>query len=479
MADTCTLHILHTNDLHSHFGSMPSIASCLRLHREQWEALGEHVLTVDIGDHADRMDVKTEATWGQVNVDVLNHSGYQYVTIGNNEGITFPKEKLDALYEKASFTVVLGNLFELATGEVPHWAVSHAIHQWEDLCVGILGATASFPLFYKMLGWEARDPLEQLRQQVAALRPHVDVIILMSHLGYPEDCRLARELDGVDIILGAHTHHQLEHGERIGKTLIAQTGVLGKKVGHVRLVWDRQAKQVMEASAELFASEAYLPERELAEYLAKKQLLTEEMLEQTAVQLAVDLDVSWMEETVFGSVLAASLRKWTKAEVGMANNGLLLAPLSKGKVSYRDLLRCLPHPIKPCAVSLSGEQLWRVLAQSIQPETVRRELRGFGFRGKVTGWMGIDGLQVWYEEGEQPRITRIEVNGELLDKERSYRVGTVDMFMLNRLFPDLAEGEHVRFYLPEMLREILAQTLGDAELLAAAQKPRWLMMASS
>jgi 2',3'-cyclic-nucleotide 2'-phosphodiesterase (5'-nucleotidase family) len=479
VADTCTLHILHTNDVHSHFSSMSRIATCLRQNRQRWEALGEHVLTVDIGDHADRMDVKTEATWGRANVEVLNHSGYEYVTIGNNEGITFPKERLDALYEQATFTVVLGNLIDPATGRIPPWAASHAVHEWDDLRVGILGVTASFPPFYKLLGWESKEPLEHLREQVAALRPNVDVIVLLSHLGYPDDCRLARELQGVDVILGAHTHHQLERGEHINGTLVAQTGVFGRHVGHVRLVWDRVAKRVREASAELLVSSEYPSEPVLDALLAKKQEAAEKRLDQTAVELSVNLNISWTEETAFGSILAASLRKWTQAEVGLANNGLLLAPLKNGRVSYRDLLHCVPHPINPCAVSITGEQLYKVLQQSIQPQTVNRELRGFGFRGKLTGWMGIDGLHVWYETGDSPRISRVEVNGEALDAGRTYRVGTIDMFMFNRMFPELAEGADVRFYLPEMLREILAQTLADTELIAAALQPRWLPLAPS
>jgi hypothetical protein len=143
-------------------------------------------------------------------------------------------------------------------------------------------------------------------------------------------------------------------------------------------------------------------------------------------------------------------------------------------VSYKDLLTCVPHPINPCAVTLTGEQLLGVLKRAVQPEMVQRELRGFGFRGIQIGWMGIDGLRVWYRPGERPDIERVEVNGQPLDPGRTYRVGTVDMFMFSRLFPELADGGEIRFYLPELLREILAVTLGDDELVRAGFQPRWL-----
>lgn len=86
-----------------------------------------------------------------------------------------------------------------------------------------------------------------------------------------------------------------------------------------------------------------------------------------------------------------------------------------------------------------------MLEQAIQPQIVHRELRGCGFRGKIEGWMAVDGLRIRYEESGQPHILAIEVNGQPLIREREYRVGTVDMFMYNRLFPDLLQGREIEF----------------------------------
>jgi len=475
VADACTtLHILHTNDLHSHFGSMAQIATCLHRHRSEWEKRGDYVLTVDIGDHVDRMNIKTEATWGRSNVKVLNHSGYQYVTIGNNEGITFPKDKLDQLYEQADFTVIVNNLIEPATGIQPHWAVPHAIHVWEDLRVAILGATIAFTPFYQLLGWEAQDPVELIRSQVSALRSQADLVLLLSHLGYQQDLRLAREVPGVDVILGAHTHHLLERGETVGNTLIAQVGRFGEYVGHVELTWDRVNKRVKSASAEILPVKDYPPDQQLCSLLQEENQAAEKLLARPVGQLVADLEVNWTEETPFGSLLAASIRRWTQAEVGLVNGGLLLSPLYQGEVTCLDLHHCLPHPINPCAVTLTGAQLEQILLRSMQPEVVHRELRGFGFRGKITGWMALDGLSVQYADAAPgPVIVSIEVNGEPLQHDRDYRVGTIDMFMFNRLYPELLEGREARFYLPEMLREVLAATISDERLVRESFHPRW------
>lgn len=473
MADTCTLHMLHTNDLHSHFEAMPRIATCLRNCREEWERRGEYVLTVDIGDHMDRMDMKSEATFGKTNVGVMNRSGYQYVTIGNNEGITLPKAKLDQLYLGASFTVITGNLLEEASGAGPSWSVPYVIHDFPNLRVALLGMTIPFTSSYQSMGWEVVEPQPLIQAQVAALRSQVDVVVLLSHLGYPEDCRLAREVEGLDVILGAHTHHTLPQGERVSGTLIAQTGRFGQYVGHVRLVWDHAAGQVSAVSAELFATTDYAPDEQLTAFLQTEQEAAQKSLLRSITNLEHDLRVGWTHETPFGSFLAASIRKWTGAEVGLANGGLLLADLHRGSLSFADLLQSVPHPINACAVTLSGAQLTRVLELAIQPEIIHRELRGCGFRGQVEGWMGVDGLRIRYVAAERPYILEIAVNGEPLVASREYRVGTVDMFMYNRLFPELLQGSHIQFFLPEMLREVIASTVQDQALLRSAFLPRW------
>lgn len=63
----------------------------------------------------------SEATNGLGNTKLLNEALYDYVTIGNNEGITLAKEHLNRLYDDAGFEVLVANLFE-KEGVRPEWA---------------------------------------------------------------------------------------------------------------------------------------------------------------------------------------------------------------------------------------------------------------------------------------------------------------------------------------------------------------------
>lgn len=475
MSQTCTLHLLHTNDIHSRFERMAQVAGCLQEKRQLWESRGEYVLTLDIGDHTDRMRMKTEATWGQANIKVMNQSGYQYVTIGNNEGITFPKEILDGLYDQAEFTVILSNLWDLKLNQIPKWAVPYAIHTCNDLRIALLGVTVPYASFYEQLGWISKDPFPILKEQVELLRSQVDVIVVLSHLGYNIDKQMAEQIDGIDVILGAHTHRLLLEGERVNQTWLAQVGMLGEYVGHVCLTIEKdQDGCTLTGFVEALAVEECSPDPLVTQIIEAEKASADQILSEEITRLPHELVIDWEHETAFGSFLAASIRQWTNAEIGLANSGLLLQSLPQGSITRRDLLECLPHPINPCLIKISGRELLQVLETALLPEIIQKQIRGFGFRGKVMGWMGIDNVRVYYRNQTKPVIERIEVAGEELEPERSYSVGTVDMYVFNRLFPQISETKDPAFFLPEVLREILAETLGNHKLIHQSESSRWI-----
>ena len=56
-----TLTILHTNDIHSHFGSMSTIAAMINEERDQ----GGNFLVLDIGDTWTVWPLKQKEHWGR------------------------------------------------------------------------------------------------------------------------------------------------------------------------------------------------------------------------------------------------------------------------------------------------------------------------------------------------------------------------------------------------------------------------------
>jgi 2',3'-cyclic-nucleotide 2'-phosphodiesterase (5'-nucleotidase family) len=459
-----TIHLYHTNDLHSHFENWPSIVQFLKNRKEAHEQEKEEMVLLDIGDHADRFHPITEATKGKANVELLNKLQYDAVTIGNNEGITFSHEDLNSLYEKADFPVILSNLYT-ELGERPSWLVPYHIMTLNNgTKLAILGVTVFYEKFYELLGWKIKDPFQSLLETIKQVKEQADIIVLLSHLGISDDEIIASEFPDIDIIIGGHTHHVLQNGKKINNTLVACAGKYGQYVGHISLTFHSKQKTLVDSMATLFSikdqseicheTEAWL-QNTLAE--------SESRLSEIVGVLQDDLSLDWFNESSFPLFLVRAIREWCDGEVAMVNSGILLEPLSKGPVSKKDLHRICPHPINPCKVHLKGDVLKEVIVQAREEKMEHLQLKGLGFRGKVMGRMVFDGIEVKTEmlaDGKN-HVTEVLVHGNPIDHDKIYAVATVDMFTLGPLYPEISHAEKKIFYMPELLRDLLAWKLGE------------------
>ncbi|MDP4171768.1 MAG: bifunctional UDP-sugar hydrolase/5'-nucleotidase [Bacillota bacterium] len=442
-----TIHIYHTNDLHSHFEHWPRIHRRLA-DRKQWHtAEGDAVYLFDVGDHMDRWHPFSEGTMGKGNTELLNDAGYTAVTIGNNEGITLPHGNLDTMYENAKFDVLAANIFKM-DGSRPQWAKPFSIYSTsEGTRIGVIGLTVYFAHFYEMLDWELTEPVNQLKKELTFLKENSDVIILLSHLGLPTDERIAAEFPAIDVILGAHTHHILHGGKIIKNTLLGAAGKYGQFVGHVTLQVDEKHK-VTGKSAILYdvngmAEHEGDRDEEQALIQHGKQLLAEKV-----VSLPASLSSEYFIESALPSLLCEAIREWCDADCAFINAGLLLGPLT-GNVTKFDLLRICPHPINPCAIELTGTELKEILIQTTDATWPHMQIKGLGFRGNVMGMIVYD--RIAFEHGN----SIIRINGKVIQPEKKYRLAIPDMFTFGKFFSEAFRAKKKQYYLPEFLRNVL------------------------
>lgn len=470
-----TLQILHTNDIHSHFPEMARIATGIKSLTAIAAEKEMYSVTVDIGDHMDRMYGNTEATWGQANIDVMNAMGYRLATVGNNEGLTFPREKFDDLYKRARFQVICANLVDSATGQLPPFFKPYVIEEYPDgLRVAWIGVTAPYHRFYCLLGLTPINPIEKVQEIVDEIQGKADLVVLLSHLGYNADLDLANKINGIHLILGSHTHTLLPQGERVANTLICQAGKFGDYFGKVEIQYN-QAKEIEKISATCIPSADFAPDIEIGALLLEQKKQSEEILDVEVVHLGQEIPVSWVEESPLGNVLAHGLKSWVGADLGIVNSGTLLFSLPPGPITRKNLLDICPHPINPCKMELSGEQLKKIFEESLYQEVINRELRGFGFRGKKIGWLNVAGGHIHYDPTypEGNRIREIWVGDELLQENRNYTIGTIDMFTFGIVFPTFKQGRSLRFYFPEFLRDVLQRELGNEKTLQESHQQHW------
>ncbi|WP_325167435.1 bifunctional metallophosphatase/5'-nucleotidase [Lederbergia citri] len=439
------IHIYHTNDLHSHFENWPKIKSFLSERKSFHEAAGEEIFLFDCGDFMDRWHPFTEGSMGKGNTALFNESHYSAVTIGNNEGITLPFQDLDALYEEANFDVIVANLY-LPDYKRPNWVQPYVIYETKHgYKIGVTAVTTYYQKLYRLLGWELSEPFTELEMQLNRLQDEADMIIVLSHLGIHDDEKMAALFPQIDLILGAHTHHFFHEGQKSHNTMMAAAGKYGRFVGYVEV--DLMKKPV-NIKPTLFETAFLPPEND--DFNQELENIGKKQLDVKVTQLHHPLEFSWDRPSPLTNILCEALHEWCQPDCTLINSGLVLTSLQKGDVTKYDIHQMLPHPINPCTVELTGAELKEVLLHAEKDkEWVDLEVVGLGFRGSVMGVFVHCGVDV--DKIEQ----QVLIKGVPIDPEKTYTLGTTDMFTFGRFFPEIRRSEVKHYFMPEFLRDIM------------------------
>ncbi|WP_277631015.1 bifunctional metallophosphatase/5'-nucleotidase [Atopococcus tabaci] len=451
-----TIHIFHTNDIHSHLENWPRVAHELRNQRVEKEEEGDTVFSFDIGDATDRAHPLTEATNGQAITRLLNDGLYDAVTIGNNEGIGSTKEELNRLYDDSHYDVLIANLKDKDTGLQPHWAKTFSIYRTkEGQRLGVFGLTHPFPVSYGPLGWEVEDPFDTIQHLIDLFSEGVDTFVLLSHLGIHYDREIAGRFPEISVILGAHTHHLLPEGERIGRTLLAGAGRYGEYIGQVELQMEGGAVLSSKASVKNVQEQLPPVRHEMDLVRQYQQLGYQLLMQQEIAHLPEMLDVKWDQPSELVDVGLKAFKDYAGTEASVLNAGLFLQPLLEGVVTRSDLHRSLPHPMRLVKVTMNGRDLRELLLdmEVQRPILKNRGIKGSGFRGQIFGEICYNGINFGEETGEPLW------KGEPLKENADYTFTTVDFFLFAPFFPLIEERGRNEVLFPYFIRHIMGDYL--------------------
>lgn len=471
------VHVLHTNDVHSQVENYLRLGARLRALREDLRRAGEAVLTFDIGDLMDRVRPETEATLGRVNAALMAALGYDGWVFGNNEGLTIPVSEWDDLV-RLSGTTVFGTNLRTRSGRPFASMADFRVFELEGVRIGVFGVTPNYEVAYRALAVRPLPPLRMAREMACRLRAEgCQLVLALSHLGLPEDHRMAAEVPEIDVILGGHTHHFLPGVEWEGRTAIFQAGKHALAFGHTVIELDVAARRVTDVRAETVPVPLDgPPDAAMAQVYEAWLPRISASLSQPIAHLTTPLPVSLEEESLFANVLVEALMDAYPADIGIMMAGALGASLLAGDVTLRDVLGACSTPTRPLLLTLTGRDLVAILEKSLQPAYYRRQGIGFGFRGGWIGRLALAGARVEVEAGcnaDEPRIRQVWIRGEPVQPYAAYRVVTCEYLWLSPVYREFKAGRDVEVKAP-LVREVLLSRLRDARLLERARDRRYI-----
>ncbi len=234
--------ILHTNDVHNRWNA--EFVERLRTHKTHHQALlldaGDCIRSGNLG-----IPLAPESAW-----EWMRQAGYDAIALGNREFHITPAGFLAKL-RGAPCPVLCANIAPKDPDTLlpvqPFWYTEH-----QGVRVGVVGLTV--PMVTARMksaflsAYLFSPPVETARRWVQELRPKVDLLIALTHIGLVQDRLLASEYPEIDIILGGHSHTPCFPPERVEGVWVAQAYPYAKGAGLLTLVREGTRWQVGQAS---------------------------------------------------------------------------------------------------------------------------------------------------------------------------------------------------------------------------------------
>jgi 2',3'-cyclic-nucleotide 2'-phosphodiesterase (5'-nucleotidase family) len=415
------LTILHNNDLHGEYGRWLKSAALIKERRSDLSAKGEKVLLLDGGDHMDMSINECLATGGHLHLEMLAELGVHAITPGNNELLRSTVAQIRELSLASKVPWLLTNLLEADGTPLGGMKSSLLIDLGDGVKVGMVGATDQFENTYEIKhGLKNADTVESLRKAIGEVRAEgAKTILFLSHLGYDVDQEMAKTFAGeIDVIIGAHSHTVLEQPTVESGVVIVQAGALANYLGELQLELD-DAGTVIAHHGRLHPITEDLPDDEAqALLLAKGREQTEAYFAE--VLTTFDHEVTHSELI---TQAAEAMREYFGAEVGMMLGAFATDGFKAGDVTMGDVYTVCKSMMNSSLLEMQGQQFLGLIRESQNPEIYEQQRWGNGFRpgGIKLGQIQFTGLTYDIENGEPVNVM---VNGEPLDPERWYKVGT-------------------------------------------------------
>ncbi len=171
--------------------------------------------------------------------------GYDAIALGDQE-LILGRDYIKSEIEKNKLPFYSANLTTCEGDVCSYLAPSHLIKEIGNLKIGIISVISPKVFIFfprdKTKDFKVLSATETVQGFVDNFRNEVDLIIVLSHSGYEEDANLAKQIKGIDIIIGGHSQTLVKDAAGKNNTLIVQAGEKGQYLGKLDLKFDEKKK---------------------------------------------------------------------------------------------------------------------------------------------------------------------------------------------------------------------------------------------
>lgn len=428
------LNILFINDVHGYLAPHPELF---------YDALGEVVemaggyariaglveqirdenpntLLFDGGDtlHGTKPVVDSK---GEAVIPILN--ALQPDALVGHWDFGYGPEQLQKISNQLTFPILGCNVYR---EDGSNFLQPTALYEKEGVKIGVIGICAM--IVDKVMpekmgeGLKFTSGVEEVPKHIQQLKSAgADVIVLLSHNGFPQDVELLKQVDGIDICLSAHTHNRLYSPIEINGAQIVQCGCHGAFLG--KFILEITEHKIKRSTYELIKIDRSVPESTTVETLVDEVLEPYQEL-RTKVLGKTDRILHRYNtiNSTMDNFLLKAIAHATKTEIAFSNGWRYGAPIGVGAITENDLYNITPMNPPVSTVDLTGAEIKQMLEENLERTFCKDPFGQMG--GYVKRVLGLQ-INMRIENPKGHRIQEIYYKGEHLDLYKTFTVSFV------------------------------------------------------
>ncbi|MBQ6679143.1 MAG: bifunctional metallophosphatase/5'-nucleotidase [Lachnospiraceae bacterium] len=429
MKELKKLVLLHSNDMHGDFlsegrnekliGGVSLLSGYINKVREE----EPNTLYCIAGDMF-RGSVIDQEFLGISTIEIMNMLAPDVVTLGNHE-TDYGLAHLLFLEKCAKFPIINANMYI----RINH---AHLFKPYRIIEIGgmkilfigilteeVLAQTKNDGMIGTLVNVE--EAAEEVRRICDAHNAiDIDFTVLLTHIGFEEDKKLASLLDpacGVDVIIGGHSHTFITEPAKVNDILIVQAGTGTDQIGRFDIMVDTENNCVdsWEWKTVPITSD-YCPKDEALEGLLNRYLSrTNEKYSRVVTRFNRKLThPSRTQETDLGGLMADAMKESLGVDIFLLGSGSIRSEAMGPIVMLSDLAEAFPYDDADYLVTVTGKQLKDMIRYMVRDEV----------------WQGVHcefyqfskGLHVVYSISEHA-FKEFTFNDEEVADDRLFNVG--------------------------------------------------------